>query len=267
MKSRRAFEESQHRRKIARRSRNRQALIGLIVVVLATLTIVAVGMDRLLRPGAFPIKELRLEGEFARLDPEVVRGVIVDMLGDNYFSLDLGEIEKAVEELHWVSAATIKRAWPHGLSVKIEEQKPVARWGENRWLNGRGQIIQLGSDVHVPGLVSLAGPDSTAGLAWERYLEWKPVLGLVSLELNAVHIDDRFSWSISVESPGSEEPIRVLLGLRHQEQRLRRFVGAYPVLVREAETLASADLRYPNGLAVTRIPTHEKDVALNEVEQ
>ena len=97
MTSRRALAESKHKRRLALRRRRRQALIGLAAVGVTILTVMAVAADRLLRPGAFPIKELRLEGEFNHLNPDTVRTAIVQELGDNYFSLDLSRIEQAVE--------------------------------------------------------------------------------------------------------------------------------------------------------------------------
>ena len=109
--------------------RRRQALIGLAAVAVTTLAVVAVAMDKLLRPGAFPIKELRLEGEFDHLDPEVVQQAVLKGLGDNYFSLDLSRIEQAVEDLPWAQEARVRRSWPHGLRVWVKEQHPVARWG------------------------------------------------------------------------------------------------------------------------------------------
>ena len=143
MTSRRALAENKYKRRLARRRRRRQALIGLVAVGVTILTVMAVATDGLLRPGAFPIKELRLEGEFNHLSPEGVRAAIVQELGDNYFSLDLSRIERAVESLPWAYQASVQRSWPHGLTVRVEEQHPVARWGEKNWLNEKAEIIEL----------------------------------------------------------------------------------------------------------------------------
>jgi len=266
MNPRRAFEEGERQQKLDRRGRRRQALIGLVAVGITALTVVAVATDKLLRPGAFPIKELRLRGEFDRLDPEQVRQAIIGKLGDNYFSLDLGLIEQAVEDLPWVYQATVKRSWPDGLKVRVEEQQPVARWGEDKWLNDRAQIIELDPGFQGPGMVMLSGPESVAGHVWGKYNEWKPLLATVGLEIEAMAIDERFSWVLSLRMVTSMHQIQVLLGLDDLDQRLRRFVGSFPVLTRESPPLVSVDLRYPNGLAVTRTLVKQEEVALNEVD-
>ena len=61
---------------------------------------------------------------------------------------------------------------------------PVARWGENEWLNDRAEVVQLGDAVVIDGLVSLSGPDSSAADVWHRYNEWAPMLREVGLEVD-----------------------------------------------------------------------------------
>ena len=259
MTVRRALAKSEHKRRIARRRRQRQALIGLVAIGVTTLTVVAVAMDRLLRPGAFPIKELHLEGEFTNLNPNTVRATIVEQLGDNYFSLDLKRIEHAVESLPWVYQARVRRSWPDALTVRVEEQHPVARWGEKDWLNADAEIIQLEQTVETEGLVSLRGPNTVAAEAWGRYQEWSTVLRDVGIEIGAIEVDGRFAWSLELNPGKSGQSFRVLLGLENLDQRMRRFLSSYPALQPDTDSLLSVDLRYPNGMAVTWHDAREED--------
>ncbi len=266
---RRALAERQQRRRAARSRHRRQAIIGLAVVGTTVLTLVAVGMDRLLRPGAFPIRELRLEGQFVRLDPARVQEIIVAELGDNYFSLDLAHIEKAVEALPWARQARVRRSWPNSLGVAIEEHQPVAKWGEQHWLNRQAEIIWLGDEVAIDGLVTLHGPPGIAGELWHRYNEWAPMLRTADLELLSIDVDDRFAWTLQVGRPDGGQA-EVLLGTDGElhERRLRRLVNAYAELQKQAGTVLVMDLRYPNGMAITQGNGDEGDeVALNEVGQ
>ena len=260
--TRRALAESEHRRRTARRRRHRQALIGLIAFGFTTLAVVAVAMDRLLQPGAFPIKELRLEGEFTNLDPETVRTTVIEQLGDNYFSLDLRRIETAVENLPWVYKAAVQRSWPHGLTVRIEEQHPVARWGDKNWLNADAQIIQLEQTVETEGLVLLHGPDVLALEVWSRYNQWSSVLRDAGVVLESINVDDRFAWSLTINPLQSRHSFRILLGVEDHDHRINRFISSYPVLKSDIDSLSSLDLRYPNGMAVIWHDTEKKEVAL-----
>ena len=266
MTSRRALAESEHKRRQARRHRRRQALIGLAAVGVTILTVMAVAADRLLRPGAFPIKELRLEGEFNHLNPDTVRAAIVRELGDNYFSLDLSRIEQAVEALPWAYQATVQRSWPHGLTVRVEEQHPVARWGEKNWLNDKAEIIELEQMVETD-LVSLSGPDGVAAEVWRKYNEWLPLLRSQGMEIGSLDVDERYAWSLQVILDQSKHKFQVFLGVDDHNQRLNRFLSAFATLKPEGDSLLHVDLRYPNGMAVTRRDVQqEHEVVLNEVD-
>ena len=267
MNSRRALAESEHKRRRALRRRRRQALVGLAVVGVTILAVMAVATDRLLRPGAFPIKELRLEGEFNQLNPDTVRAAIVQELGDNYFSLDLSRIEKAVEDLPWAYQATVQRSWPHGLTVRVEEQHPVARWGEKNWLNEKSEIIELDQMVETNDLVSLSGPDGIAAEVWSKYKKWLPLFRTNGLDIESVDVDQRYAWSLQAVPNQSEHMFQVFLGVDDHDQRLNRFLGAYATLNSERDSLLHVDLRYPNGMAVTRRDVQqEHEVVLNEVD-
>jgi len=266
--TRRVFAERKHQRRSARSRHRRQALIGLGVVGITTLTMLAVGMDKLLRPGAFPIEELRLEGEFTNLDPAEVQRIIVAKLGDNYFSLDLNHIEQVVEALPWAREARIRRSWPNSLKVTIEEQHPVARWGEQEWLNDNGEIIRLGDDVVIDGLPTLHGPEGSASEVWHRYNEWAPMLRDVGLEVFSIDVDDRFAWTLRVQPANGSHISEVLLGTGNYDQRVRRLISSYSRLQEQAGTILTMDLRYPNGMAITQSDGDKGDeVALNEVDQ
>lgn len=267
---RRALAEREQRRRAARSRHRRQVIIGLAVVGTTVLTLVAVGMDRLLRPGAFPIRELRLEGQFVNLDPGRVHDIIVAELEGNYFSLDLAHIEQVVEALPWARQARVRRSWPNSLKVTIEEQQPVARWGERHWLNREAEIIWLGDDVTIGGLVSLHGPPGIAGELWHRYNEWAPMLRTAGLGLVSIDVDDRYAWTVRVAQTEDRQTADVLLGTDTElhDQRLRRLVSAYAGLKKQTGTVLVMDLRYPNGMAITQDNSDKGDeVALNEVGQ
>ena len=266
--SRRALAEREHGRRSARSIHLRQAIIGLAVVGFTMLTLLAVGMDKLLRPGAFPIEELRLEGQFINLDPAEVQRIIVAELGDNYFSLDLEHIEQIVEALPWVRQASVRRSWPNSLNVTIEEQHPVSRWGQNEWLNENAEIVRLGDDVFIDGLVTLHGPKSSAKEVWQRYNEWAPMLRKAGLEVTSIEVDDRFAWTLLARPEGGSHTSEVLLGTDDHDRRLQRLINSYSRLQKQTGIVLTMDLRYPNGMAITQSNGDKGDeVALNEVEQ
>ena len=268
MKFLQSFPESEPRVRTNPVKRGRHALIGLGVVLITTLTVFAVAMDKLLRPGAYPIEELRLEGKFHQLKPEAVQQAILSEMGDNYFSLDLSRIEKAVEDLPWVEEAKLRRTWPHGLNVWLREHVLVAQWGDSRWLNDNMRIVELDNSNSLNHLVILDGPDNRAREVWHRYQQWKPLLLEIGVEIESVSVDKRNSWTLGLKPNGALESTEVLLGIDDHDRRIERLIKSYPVLNSGGENLLVMDMRYPNGIAVTHgSKINEDDVALNEVDQ
>jgi cell division protein FtsQ len=79
--------------------------------------------------------------------PAVVREVertLADVRGRNLLQLDTLELRDAVERIPTVRAASFDRAFPHGLSVALVAERPVAviRQGPSSWLvSERGRIM------------------------------------------------------------------------------------------------------------------------------
>ena len=46
-----------------------------------------------------------------------------------------------IEAIDWVDAVIVRRRWPGTLFVRIVEQVPAARWGDDGLLNTRGELF------------------------------------------------------------------------------------------------------------------------------
>ncbi len=227
-----------------------------VATALSVTAMAAISLDRILRPGAFPIEQVYLEGEFRHQDPELLRRTIVSAMHGNFFSLDLDRIERAAEELSWVHRATVRRMWPRGVRVRITEQQPVARWGDDAWLNTEAEVIRLSENAPAAGLPQLAGPDDYAQVVWTNYRRWLAPLRTMGLDLVELAVNSRFAWTLSLRPAGGGDDAAVfllLLGSEEIDLRMSRFLKSYNSLSRpDGNGLLRVDMRYPNGVAVTR---------------
>jgi cell division protein FtsQ len=105
----------------------------------------------------FAVEELRVQGA----PPGVVREIEAaakDVLGTSLLDVDAHEIEARVRALPSVAAASVDRAFPHTLVVKVAAERPVAvvRRGSSAWLvTGAGTVIgeiETGSERRYPRL-------------------------------------------------------------------------------------------------------------------
>ncbi len=229
---------------------------GLLAASLLVAAALGVLLDRVFRPDAFPVEDLRIVGKLDRVDPGVLERVIQPLARGNLFAVDLRRLEAAAESLPWVYRATVRRQWPRTVVLRVEEQRPLARWGAQGWINGAGEVVALPGHVDDT-LPVLAGPDSTQAQLLDRFRRWRALLEPQGLRLTALTLDSRRVWQARIEpaqaapgQPGFGE-LRLVLGRQGIEARLERFARVYAGM--QSGNWAQAeeiDLRYPNGFSV-----------------
>lgn len=194
-----------------------------------------------------PIRQVSIEGRFQRVSPLDVEKVIRELSGgQGLVAADLDALAVAVGEVPWVDTARVARRWPHGLSVFVVEQVPVARWGATGLLNVRGEIFV--NDVrHIPPeLPQLAGPPGSEQQLTERYLAAQARLEEAGLRLQALRLDPRGAWAFTLDNG-----VAVRLGRRQVDERFDRFMGAAArIVATRAGDIDYVDLRYSNGFAI-----------------
>ncbi len=252
--TRRALAELEYQARRAKWQWFRRSSVMIVAVALTVTALLAVAADRLFRPTAFPVDRIALRGEFKRVDPQRLRAAIAAHVRGNFFAIDLRQIEAAARQVDWVGTATVRRTWPRGVQVEVDEQRPVARWGATAWLNEAGEVIRFAGVGAAEELIALSGPDDSGQVVLQRYREWASLLSEIDLEVVGVELSPRFAWTVAVRSTGSR-PFDLVLGTQNMDLRLARFIRSFPIsLTPDVARIQRVDLRYPNGYAVSWRP-------------
>jgi cell division protein FtsQ len=106
-----------------------------------------------------PIKYVRTEGVFQYLSKDEIKTALQPLVTTGFFDADMQAIHQAVSELTWVDTVTVKRVWPHAIDIKIREKKPYVRWGQQRLISARGEIITPKNIDQFKTLPILQGPE------------------------------------------------------------------------------------------------------------
>jgi cell division protein FtsQ len=161
-------------------------------------------------------------------------------------SVDLGAVQRAVEQLPWVDSATVERRWPRALNIRVVEQVAAARWGANGLLNTRGELF-ISEARHIPPeLPRLSGPRGSEAEVARRYLAAQGQLIEAGMRLTAVRLDLRGAWEFDLDNG-----ITVRLGRRQVDERFQRFVTAgVGQIASHANDIGYVDMRYTNGFAI-----------------
>ncbi|MDH3640432.1 MAG: cell division protein FtsQ/DivIB [Gammaproteobacteria bacterium] len=258
--SRRALAELEYQAKREKWQWFRRSSVMIVATVLLVTALLAVAADRLFRPTAFPVDRIALEGEFTRVDPQRLREAVADQVRGNFFAIDLRQIEAAARNVDWVRRATVRRIWPRGVQVRVDEQRPVAGWGSDAWLNEAGEVIRFSGVGDTEPLIALSGPDDSGQLVLQRYREWARLLKQIKLEVVRVDLSPRFAWTVTVSAENSHATLgrsgfELVLGSQNMDLRLARFIHSFPIsLIPDMARIQRVDLRYTNGYAVSWRP-------------
>lgn len=194
----------------------------------------------------FPIRRIEVAGHLDHLSPAAVAAILAPAIKSGFFTADLATASAKLRVLPWVAEAEVSRRWPDTLRVVIQEQEPVARWGNEGLLNAKGEVFRPVLDETTGNLPVLYGLEARAPALLRRLHVLAMMLKPAGLRVRGLIEDERRAVQLLLESG-----ILVLLGRAEENARVARFGRVYPlVLAPQAQRIKAIDLRYANGLAV-----------------
>jgi len=226
---------------------------------LGLLLILVTGVLMVIRMPFFPVRDVVLAKPLERVQMEDIRAGIAPYIGGNFFTVDLKAIRQGAEQQPWVYRADVRRQGFGSLALDIDEQVPVARWGNegtrttSDWLNRDGEVFEVPDNSlgnAGQGLPVLHGPLDTGNELMTRYVRYSSLLEPTGRTIRQLDLSPRLSWSMRLDNG-----TRVELGrertLNSADEQVQTFVSLYPQLVGNRPVVpAVVDLRYPAGVAV-----------------
>jgi cell division protein FtsQ len=220
----------------------------MVKLLLSVLLLGAVvwGGQHLLDPARFPLHTVRIESPLHRVAQQTIRDTVAHHVQAGFLGVDVDAVRDALEALPWVQHATVRRAWPDKLVVRVTEQQALARWGSDALVNMRGELFWPQLDESWERLPLLRGPRDTSRLVAEQYVAMQGMLKPLGLTITHLSLDERRALSLRLDNG-----LQLGLGRQDTDLRLLRFVRVFPqVLKPRLAMIESIDLRYTNGLAV-----------------
>ena len=251
MTQQRALANKEREVQAKRLSRFGRACVVGLATILSFSAIALLAVDKLYRPDTFVINQLKIKGSFRYLKPaDVEEAVGVDSL-TNFFSIELDNVKKKIEDLSWVRHADVRREWPDTLVVNVEEHVPVMRWKDDLWVTSRGKVVDLPNEIPLQNVVSLHANENDSLLALNTAFRWKKKLQKHQLELRKLKLTTSRAWTITLYNQVTGGEFDLLLGREDVEMRLARFGKLFEQQFSQTDTqLLRVDARYPDGLAI-----------------
>ncbi|KAF0164016.1 MAG: ftsQ [Rhodocyclaceae bacterium] len=237
---------------------DRPMLINLLadVLLLAGGALLAwAGAMALQRLPVFPLKQLVVSTQLDEVSRAQIEQTARSVLTGNFFTVNLETAQTAFERMPWVRSASLRRRWPDGIELELEEHRAAARWtpkeGEPRLVSTHGEVFN--ATASDKGLPAFAGPEGSASRVLARYQEFNDSLAGIGRKPVAIHLSAREAWQIKLDDGvllelGRDQPRHPLL------DRLNRFTTHYAAVSSSArsrlQTIGVVDMRYPNGFAL-----------------
>lgn len=208
-----------------------------------------------------PIRQVLVEsklGEVEARNQQQLQAQLERFGEARFLSTRLAGLQQALEQLPWVDQVRISRIWPDQLKVEVVEQQPIARWGEQQWLNSRGQVFSGVTRTPETVMPQLIGPEGSQEQVMQQYWSLTRILRPMGYSIARLELRARGSWFVD-----TREGLELLLGRDQVLEKMRRFTTIYErELKAQMNQIARVDLRYANGLAIAWRDQDSNDTAL-----
>ncbi len=194
----------------------------------------------------FKLRTVQLTHTPQHVDVNQLNRLITQSVGGSFFTVDLEKTRHVFEQLAWVRKVEVRRQFPWGLEVTLEEHVPLASWNDMALVNTYGEVFEGQSSLALP---EFHGEADTSAQLSEMYAELGAELKKVQRNIVHIKLSPRFAWQLRLDNAMVLE-----LGREQMRQRLVRFVAVYPYSLASMGNKAGyVDLRYGNGFAVSQL--------------
>ena len=192
------------------------------------------------------IQTVEIQSTLVNVDKHRIRDIAEGYIQDGFFTVNLSRFEEDLNEIPWVYKAKIKRQWPGKLAIRIIEQVPVFRWGEQYLLNADGEKFHVDSTEDFNSLPLLKGVDGREQYLMSLYYKYQTQFENMNASMLEIDEDARYDKRIALANK-----ISINVGREFAEEQIERCLYSFAMFSKaEREAILSIDLRHSNGFAV-----------------
>ena len=231
-------------------------LTASVLFLCCVLLLLAAGARWVLRYPGFSVARIVVQGELVHNNAVTLRANVAPQLVGNFFTIDLRAARAAFEQAPWVRKALVRREFPGGLRVELQEHDAVAYWGGesgSALVNRQGEVFEANvGDVEQEGLPRLLGPQGSSVQVLQMHGLLQPLFEPLDLAVEQLELTGRGGWRATLDSGavvelGGGTPQEVVDRTQRFARTLTQVAAQYQ---RRADALESADLRHAGGYAL-----------------
>jgi cell division protein FtsQ len=194
-----------------------------------------------------PITRVSIEGDFKYLDHQHLVKLVNSQMNGGFITIDLKALQDALYQHPWVADVSVQRQWPTFLKIVVTEEVPIARWGDDAFLNRLGDKLIIEDNSHLANLPLMTAEFGSSTEVMKQYQRLADLLLPTGLKLSKLKLDRLGAWQVETSNG-----IQIILGRNLVGEKIRRLVVVWESeLSQQSSRVKAIDLRYPNGLAVS----------------
>ncbi len=209
----------------------------------------------------FTLNHLTIESlngrELKHVNLPTIKMRALDHVKGNFFTIRLDQARQAFETMPWVRRASVRREWPNGIVVAIEEHQALGVWiGETpKLMNTYGEVFvaNMAEAEDESSLLRFSGPDGSNKDVFRKYQQLNLWFEPWQANVKSIELSSRYAWKVKLSNNLNIELGRELdeRDSKQIELAVDRLLKTWPqVQEKWANRVDSIDLRYSNGYAI-----------------
>ena len=170
----------------------------------------------------------------------------------NLLKADLQSYLAKLETVDWVGQVDVRRDWQQGIVVNVVPRQAVAKFGSERLVDANGMVFKPAdsNDLNNTSLMQLQGDSQNAIVMMQQIKQVSDWFMPLGMKIEEVIVTPRMAWLFRFDNG-----LRVLVDNDNTSEKLYRLsIMLQNQLKPQLKTLQTVDLRYKNGMAITKRP-------------
>jgi cell division protein FtsQ len=195
---------------------------------------------------AQPVSRITVAGKLEAAHRDAVRSTVAERIDAGLLGLDLDMLREELEALPWIYRASLRRRFPDTLEIHVIEQLPIARWGDEGFLNHEARVVAVADASEWDDLPQIRGPEGSEARLMARYQRLLDLLRPLEMQPASLEEDPFGQVTVMLDNG-----IELALGDHDFPQRMEDFLTLWRRELREQSArVVRVDMRYAAGAAV-----------------